>query len=99
LFSNALSGVTLCRYLRIFPYPDQIFANSEKKAQNELSWLGLELAEFIYTLAKSRFASDNKGELAIFRKSTDARHLTSEIMQELAGMLKLKSRIYLPFNF
>jgi hypothetical protein len=52
--------------------------------KNELLWLGLELAEFIYTLAKSRFASDNKGELAIFRKSTDVRPLTSEVMQELA---------------
>jgi hypothetical protein len=99
LFSNALSGVTLCCYLRIFPYPDQIFANSEKKDKNELSLLGLELAEFIYTVAESRFASDNKGELAIFRKSTDIRLFTSEVMQELAGMLKLKSRIYLPFNF
>jgi hypothetical protein len=99
LFSNALSGVTLCRYLRIFPYPDRIFANSEKKDQNELSRLGLELAEFIYTLAESRLASDNKEDIAIFRNITDIRLLTSEVMQELAGMLKLKSRIYLQFNF
>ena len=29
LFSNTLSGVTLCRYVRIFQYLDRIFANSE----------------------------------------------------------------------
>ena len=99
LFSNALSGVTLCRYLRIFPYPDQIFANSEKKDQNEISRLGLEQAESIYTVAASRLASDNKGDIGIFRNITDIRLLTSDVMQELAGMLKLKSRIYLQFKF
>jgi len=86
-------------YLRIFPDPDQIFANSEKKDQNELSPLGLELAEFIYTLAESRFASDNKGDIAIFRNITDIRLFTSEVMQALAGILKLNRRIYLQFNF
>jgi hypothetical protein len=30
LFSNALSEIILCRYVRIFQYLDQIFENSQK---------------------------------------------------------------------
>ncbi|MEG3973526.1 AIPR family protein [Microcoleus sp. herbarium8] len=121
LFSDAISGVTLCRYVRIFQYLDEIFSASEQAARNQqkmfykhgrffildilarryktllnkhevylseddqikLSRIGLEIAEVVYTVAESRFASDNKGYLAIFRNITDVNPLTSEVMQEL----------------
>lgn len=121
LFSDAISGVTLCRYVRIFQYLDEIFSASEKAAtgqqkkfykhgrffildilarrnksllnkhevylseddQIQLSRIGLEIAEVVYTVAESNFASDNKGYLAIFRNITDVKPLTSEVMQEL----------------
>ncbi len=121
LFSDAISGVTLCRYVRIFQYLDEIFSASEKAATGqqkkfykhgrffildifarrcksllnkhevhlseddkiELSRIGLEIAEIVYTVAESNFASDNKGYLAIFRNITDVKPLTSEVMQEL----------------
>ncbi|MEG4802476.1 AIPR family protein [Microcoleus sp. ARI1-B5] len=121
LFNDGISGVTLCRYVRIFQYLDEIFSASEKAATNQqkkfykhgrffildilarrykpllnkhevslseddkmqLSRIGLELAEVVYTVAESRFASDNKGYLAIFRNITDVKPLTSEVMQEL----------------
>ncbi|MBD2148053.1 AIPR family protein [Sphaerospermopsis sp. FACHB-1194] len=122
LFSNELSGITLCRYVRIFEYLDQIFENSRKAEtetrrknfyqhgrlfilnvlsrrykplinkpevnlsqddMTELSNVGIELAELIYTLAESQFASDEKGYLAIFRSLTDVQQLTSKVMQEL----------------
>ncbi|MBE9121845.1 AIPR family protein [Tychonema sp. LEGE 07199] len=121
LFSDAISGVTLCRYVRIFQYLDEIFSASEQAATNQqkmfykhgrffildilarryktllnkhevylseddqiqLSRIGLEIAEVVYTVAESRFASDNKGYLAIFRNITDVNPLTSEVMQEL----------------
>lgn len=121
LFSDAISGVTLCRYVRIFQYLDEIFSASEQAARNQqkmfykhgrffildilarryktllnkhevylseddqiqLSRIGLEIAEVVYTVAESRFASDNKGYLAIFRNITDVQPLTNEVMQEL----------------
>jgi hypothetical protein len=122
LFSNELSGITLCRYVRIFQYLDQIFEDSRKAetetrrknfyqhgrlfildilsrrykslinkpevnlSQNdltELSRIGIEIAELIYTLAESQFASDEKGYLAIFRSLTDVKSLTSAVMQNL----------------
>lgn len=121
LFSDGISGVTLCRYVRIFQYLDEIFSASENAATGQqkkfykhgrffiidilgrrykpllnkhevylseddkmqLSRIGLELAEVVYTVAESRFASDNKGYLAIFRNITDVKPLTSEVMQEL----------------
>ncbi len=121
LFNDGISGVTLCRYVRIFQYLDEIFSASEKAATNQqkkfykhgkffvldilarrykpllnkhevdlseddkiqLSRIGLEIAEIVYTVAESRFASDNKGYLAIFRNITDVKPLTSEVMQEL----------------
>lgn len=121
LFSSAISGVTLCRYVRIFQYLDEIFSASEQAATGqqkkfykhgkffildilarrykpllnkhevylseddkiELSRIGLEIAEIVYTVAESNFASDNKGYLAIFRNITDVKPLTSEVMQEL----------------
>ncbi|MBW4478726.1 MAG: AIPR family protein [Tolypothrix brevis GSE-NOS-MK-07-07A] len=124
LFSNDISGIILCRYVRIFEYLDQIFENSRKAetetrrknfyqhgrffifdilsrrykslinkqefnlSQNdmtELSRIGIELAELIYTIAKSQFATDEKGYLAIFRSLTDVKVLTSAVMQELAN--------------
>ncbi len=123
LFSNEISGITLCRYVRIFEYLDQIFEDSRKAEtetrrknfyqhgrffilnilsrrykplmnkpevnlsqddQTELSRIGIELAELIYTLAESEFGSDDKGYLAIFRSLTDIEILTSTVMQELA---------------
>lgn len=121
LFNDAISGVTLCRYVRIFQYLDEIFSASEKAATGqqkkfykhgrffildilarrnkpllnkhevylsendkiELSRIGLEIAEIVYTVAESNFASDNKGYLGIFRNITDVKPLTSEVMQEL----------------
>lgn len=121
LFSSAISGVTLCRYVRIFQYLDEIFSASEQAATGqqkkfykhgkffildilarrykslvnkhevdlseddkiELSRVGLEIAEIVYTVAESNFASDNKGYLAIFRNITDVNPLTSKVMQEL----------------
>lgn len=121
LFSDGLSGVTLCRYVRIFQYLDEIFSASEKAATGqqkkfyrhgkffimdilgrrckpllnkhevhlseddkiELSRIGIEIAEVIYTIAESNFASDNKGYLAIFRNITDIKPLTSDVMKEL----------------
>lgn len=50
----------------------------------EFSNVGIELAELIYTIAESQFASDEKGYLAIFRSLTDVQQLTSKVMQELA---------------
>ncbi|MEG4272642.1 MULTISPECIES: hypothetical protein [unclassified Microcoleus] len=123
LFSNTLSGVTLCRYVRIFQYLDRIFANSEtaetenrrkmfyrhgrffilnilsrhyklllnkpdvdlsEADKTEFSRIGLELAELIYNISESQFASEHKGYLAIFKNSTDVKPLTSLVMQELA---------------
>jgi len=121
LFNDAISGVTLCRYVRIFQYLDEIFSASEQAATGqqkkfykhgrffildilarrnkpllnkhevylsendkiELSRIGLEIAEIVYTVAESNFASDNKGYLGIFRNITDVKPLTSEVMQEL----------------
>jgi AIPR protein len=122
LFSNTLSGVTLCRYVRIFQYLDQIFANSEKAEtenrrkmfyrhgrffilnifsrhyklllnkpevdlsesdKTQFSRISLELAELIYNITESQFASEHKGYLAIFKNSTDVKPLTSLVMQEL----------------
>ncbi len=122
LFSKQLSGVTLCRYVRIFQYLDQIFAASEKAEtenrrkmfyrhgrffildilsrryklllnkpevnlsqddKTELSRIATDLAELIYSLAESLFASGNKGYLAIFKNLTDVVPLTSAVMQEL----------------
>lgn len=121
LFNDGISGITLCRYVRIFQYLDEIFSASEQAAtgqqkkfykhgrffildilarrnksllnkhevylseddQIQLSRIGLEIAEVVYTVAESNFASDNKGYLAIFRNITDVKPLTSEVMQEL----------------
>jgi hypothetical protein len=121
LFSDRLSGITLCRYVRIFTYLDGIFAASERSSsgrqkmfyrhgrffildilsrrnkellnkseinlsdadKSELSRIGLELAEFIYDLAKSLFASDNKNYLAIFKNLTDVNPLMSSVMTSL----------------
>lgn len=124
LFSNELSGITLCRYVRIFQYLDQIFEDSRKAEtetrrkkfyqhgrlfilnilsrrykplinkpevnlsqddMTEFSRIGIELAELIYTLAESQFASDQKGYLAIFRTLADVEQLTSKVMEELAN--------------
>ncbi|MBD2501852.1 AIPR family protein [Anabaena azotica] len=123
LFTQELSGIILCRYVRIFEYLDQIFessrnAETETRRKNfyqhgrffildilsrrykslinkpevnlsqadktELSRMGIEIAELIYTLAESQFLSDEKGYLAIFRNLTDVKSLTSVVMQELA---------------
>ncbi len=122
LFSDQLSGITLCRCVRIFQYLDEIFTASESSAtgkqkafyrhgklfildifsrrnkalinkpeidlsesdKDNLSRTAIEIAELIYTLAESRFATDNKGYLAIFKNLTDVVPLMSKVMQELA---------------
>jgi hypothetical protein len=122
LFTEDLSGITLCRYVRIFTYLDGIFGASERAAtgrqkafyrhgrffvldilsrrnkallnkaeinlsdddKNELSRIGLEIAEVTYTIAESFFQNDDKGYLAIFRNLTDVQPLMIKVMQELA---------------
>lgn len=122
LFNNNLSGITLCRYVRIFQYLDQSLISYAESLTNkqkmfyrhgkffildilsrryqslinkpevnlsqddltEFSRIGADLAELIYTVAESQFASDEKGYLAIFRSLTDVQQLTSKVMQELA---------------
>jgi hypothetical protein len=122
LFNNNLSGITLCRYVRIFQYLDQSLISYAESLTNkqkmfyrhgkffildilsrryqslinkpevnlsqddltEFSRIGTDLAELIYTVAESQFASDEKGYLAIFRSLTDVQQLTSKVMQELA---------------
>lgn len=59
----------------------EVYLSEDDKMQ--LSRIGLEIAEVVYTVAESNFASDNKGYLAIFRNITDVKPLTSEVMQEL----------------
>ncbi|MEY3403113.1 MAG: hypothetical protein RLZZ86_2729 [Cyanobacteriota bacterium] len=109
LFNNNLSGITLCRYVRIFQYLDQSLISYAESLTNkqkmfyrhgkffildilsrryqslinkpevnlsqddltEFSRIGADLAELIYTVAESQFASDEKGYLAIFRSLTD----------------------------
>ena len=122
IFSDKISGIMLCRYVRIFQYLDSIFSASENSATGrqkmfykhsrffildilgrrkkpvinkveielsdddkiELSRIALELAELIYNIAESQFASDPKGYLAIFKNLTDVGLLTRAVMQELA---------------
>lgn len=121
LFSDKISGIMLCRYVRIFQYLEGIFSASENAATGrqkmfykhgrffildilgrrnkrlinkvgielsdddkiELSRIALELAELIYNIAESQFASDQKGYLAIFKSLTDVVPLTNRVMQEL----------------
>lgn len=51
--------------------------------KNELSRIGLELAEFIYDLAESLFASANKTYLSVFKNLTDVNPLMSSVMTSL----------------
>lgn len=60
-------------------------ANLSENDMQEFSRIGTNLAESIYTIAESQFASDEKGYLAIFRSLTDVEQLTSKVMQELAN--------------
>ncbi|XWK88320.1 MAG: AIPR family protein [Phormidium sp.] len=121
LFNNSISGITLCRYVRIFQYLDKIFSASENSVTGrqkmfykhgkffildilgrrnkalinklevalseadkiEVSRIGLDLAELIYNITESQFASDHRGYLAIFKSLTDVVPLTSRVMQEL----------------
>lgn len=123
LFNKNLSGIKLCRYVRIFQYLDGIFSASENAATGrqkmfykhgrffildilgrrnkplinkveielsdhdkiELSQIALELAELIYNIAESQFASYPKRYLAIFKNLTDVGLLTGAVMQELAS--------------
>ena len=51
--------------------------------KTELSRVGIELAELIYTAAEAMFQQDT-GYLAIFRNTTDAEQLAANVMQRLA---------------
>lgn len=70
------------RYKPLINKPE---VNLSQDDMTEFSRVGIELAELIYTLAESQFASDEKGYLAIFRSLTDVQQLTSRVMQELAN--------------
>jgi hypothetical protein len=69
------------RYQSLINKPE---VNLSQDDLTEFSRIGADLAELIYTLAESQFASDEKGYLAIFRSLTDVQQLTSKVMQELA---------------
>lgn len=123
LFRNDLTGVRLCRAVRIYRYLTGIFVASESvegpysrrrmfyrhgplfilhilarrqrslvdKPQKdlsendkaELSRVGLELAELIYTAAEAKF-QQMIGYLSIFRNITDAEMLAQDVMQRLS---------------
>jgi hypothetical protein len=51
--------------------------------KSELSRIGIELAELIYTVAEAQF-QQLTGYLSIFRNTTDAEMLASYVMQQLA---------------
>ena len=125
LFSSEISGITLCRYVRIFQYLDGIFESSERAAtgkqkmfykhgrffildilarrykpllnktnidlaeedKNELSRIGLEIAERIYLIMESRFAGDNKSYSSIFKSRTDIEALMSAVMQTFDNVI------------
>jgi hypothetical protein len=70
------------RYKSLINKPE---VNLSQNDLTELSRIGIEIAELIYTLSESQFASDEKGYLAIFRSLTDVKSLTSVVMQELAN--------------
>lgn len=123
LFRDGLTGVQLCRTVRIYQYLMDILnaselaeaAHSRRKMfyrhgklfilhvlarrhrsliekpnmdlsvedKTELSRVGIELAELIYTAAEAMFQQDT-GYLAIFRNTTDAEQLAANVMQRLA---------------
>ncbi|UVT16033.1 MAG: AIPR family protein [Nitrospira sp.] len=123
LFRDDLTGVRLCRAVRIYRHLMCIFLASElaemphsrrkmfyrhgaffilhilarrhrslvdkpqmdlaEDDQAELSRVGLEIAELIYTVAEEKF-QQLVGYLSIFRNITDAEMLASEVMQRLA---------------
>lgn len=60
--------------------PEKDLSNND---MTELSRVGLELAELIYTVAEAKF-QQMIGYLAIFRNTTDAEMLAQEVMQRLA---------------
>jgi hypothetical protein len=68
------------RYKSLINKPE---VNLSQDDLTEFSRIGIEIAELIYTLAESQFASDEKGYLAIFRSLTDVKSLTSAVMQNL----------------
>ena len=123
LFQDNLSGVRLCRAVRIYRYLADILLASElaeaphsrrkmfyrhgtlfilhilarrrrslidkpelnlsESDKAELSRDGLSLAELIYTVAEAKF-QQMVGYLSLFRNTTDAEMLASDVMQRLA---------------
>lgn len=123
LFRNDLTGVRLCRAVRIYRYLTKIFLSSElaeaphsrrkmfyrhgplfilhilarrhrslidipekdlsESDKSDLSREGIDLAELIYTVAEATF-QQMVGYLSIFRNTTDAEALASDVMQRLA---------------
>jgi hypothetical protein len=82
LFSNELSGIILCRYVRIFQYLDQIFAASEKaETQNPRKKFYQHGRFFILDILSRRYKSlINKTEVDL---SQDDKTKLSRIALEL----------------
>ena len=58
--------------------------NLANEDQETISRSGLEIAELIYGVLKSRFLTEERGCLAIFRNLGDVRDLTGAVMQALS---------------
>ncbi|MBG1267407.1 AIPR family protein [Nostoc sp. WHI] len=86
LFSEQLSGVTLCRYVRIFQYLDQIFAASEKaETENRRKMFYKHGRFFILDILSRRYKPLlDKPEVAI---SQDDQTELSRITLELAELI------------
>lgn len=70
------------RHRPLIEKPQNDLSESDK---SELSRKGIELAELIYTVAEAKF-QQMIGYLSIFRNTTDAEMLASEVMQQLAQL-------------
>lgn len=86
LFSEQLSGITLCRYVRIFQYLDQIFAASEKaETENRRKMFYKHGRFFILDILSRRYKPLlDKPEVAI---SQDDETELSRITLELAELI------------
>jgi hypothetical protein len=85
LFSNELSGIKLCRYVRIFEYLDQIFTSYEKSLTNKQKMFYRHGKFFILDILSRRNKSlINKPE---FNLSQDDQTELSRIAEKLAEQI------------
>jgi hypothetical protein len=86
LFSEQLSGITICRYVRIFQYLDQIFTNSQKaETENRRKKFYQHGRFFILDILSRRYKSlINKPEVDL---SQDDQTELSRIALELAELI------------